>query len=182
MDKGHAQPLVWNENDAMVRHERKASREASIWSMQGLMTFLLEGNVSAGRFTVIEYRVQQGDEPPPHIHTHEDEFFYVLDGHLVVFVGKEKFFLGPGGHAFLPKGKPHAFCIASPTARLLVMVAPAGLEGFFRALGEPATTLDIPPKGAMAPQAEVTGLAEIYGLGFLSADEITEKLPSFLAR
>ncbi len=159
----------------------RTSCGASIWSTQNLMTCLLEGRDSAGRFAV-EHRLRQGSEPPPHVHTHENEFLYVLEGHLVVFVDERRLFVGPGGCVFLPRGKPHAFRITSPTARLLAIIAPAGLEGFFRALGEPAATPDFPVEEPMASEADVAEFAEIYGLKFLSEAEIAERLPAMRGR
>jgi quercetin dioxygenase-like cupin family protein len=146
------------------------------------MNVLLEGRDSAGQFSVIEYHARQGSEPPPHLHTHENEFFYVLEGRLVFFLDRESIPAGPGDCVFLSKGKPHAFRIESPIARALVVIEPAGLEGFFRSLGEPAGPADLPAEEATVSEADVAGFAEIYGLKFLSEAEIAEQLPLLLAR
>ena len=91
---------------------------------------------TGGAFTVFE-------EPPPildtsrHVHRHEDEFFYVLEGDHVFACGDEEFVLGPGGTVFLPRGVPHAHRRVVPGAgRLLCTTSPAGFEGFFRVLAE----------------------------------------------
>lgn len=164
-----------------IAYKRQTSQEASVWFLGSLMTFLVEGRDSAGRFTVIEYCAGPRTEPPPHIHTCEDEFFYILEGRLDVFVDSDTFSVGPGECVFLPRNRPHAFRIDSPTARVLAVIEPAGLEGFFRALSEPADTLDSPPQKATVPEpnrAQIVELARKYGLSFLSDDEIVKQLPS----
>ena len=78
------------------------------------------------------------DEPadtPLHVHEREDELFYVLEGEHVFQVGDEEHRVGPGGLVFAPRGIPHAQRRVVPrTGRVLVLTAPAGLEGFFREL------------------------------------------------
>jgi mannose-6-phosphate isomerase-like protein (cupin superfamily) len=109
---------------------------------------LLFGNVSmivrasaestGGAFTVFE-------EVPPltdvarHVHQHEDEMYYVLDGEHEFDCGDRSFRRGPGGIVFLPRGIPHAHRRVVPGAgRLLSMTTPAGLEGLFRLLAQAA--------------------------------------------
>ena len=41
---------------------------------------------------------------------------------------------------FLPKGIPHGYRITSPTADLLMINTPAGIEGMFRATGRDKAT------------------------------------------
>jgi mannose-6-phosphate isomerase-like protein (cupin superfamily) len=94
---------------------------------------------TGGAFTVFE-------EVPPladvarHVHEHEDEMYYVLDGEHEFDCGDRSFRLGPGGIVFLPRGIPHAHRrVVAHTGRLLSMTAPAGLEGFFRLLAQAVT-------------------------------------------
>ncbi|MGY1761983.1 cupin domain-containing protein [Geodermatophilus sp. SYSU D00779] len=93
---------------------------------------------TAGAFTVFE-------EVPPltdvarHVHQHEDEVYYVLDGEHEFDCGDRTFRLGPGDLVFLPRGIPHAHRRVVPRAgRLLNMTTPAGLEGLFRFLARAA--------------------------------------------
>jgi mannose-6-phosphate isomerase-like protein (cupin superfamily) len=90
---------------------------------------------TGGAFTIIE-EVDPLDTPL-HVHKNEDELWYVLEGEHVVQVGDEEFRIGPGEIAFAPRGVPHAQRRAVPrTGRFLVLVSPAGFEGFFRELAE----------------------------------------------
>ena|ERR671924_288587 len=48
--------------------------------------------------------------------------------------------LGPGGYAHVPRGTVHSFRNTAETpSRILVGFTPAGIEGFFRESGRPAT-------------------------------------------
>ena len=51
--------------------------------------------------------------PPLHVHHETDEFFYVIDGHLLVQAGQERHDLGPGCFAWLPRQIPHTYANVS---------------------------------------------------------------------
>ncbi|MBV8103653.1 MAG: cupin domain-containing protein, partial [Hyphomicrobiales bacterium] len=42
------------------------------------------------RFAMMEYRAKPGNEPPPHVHEWEDEFYHVLDGSAEFHCGAER--------------------------------------------------------------------------------------------
>lgn len=44
------------------------------------VTVLLSGEQTGGAFTKVQVVSPPGGEPPPHCHTHEDEWFLVLEG------------------------------------------------------------------------------------------------------
>jgi quercetin dioxygenase-like cupin family protein len=83
--------------------------------------------------TVWEGRVPPGTVGAgPHYHRGRDEFFYVLEGELVLRVGNERHTAGAGTFAFIPRETIHGFHNASSeSATLLVMHHPAGFERFF---------------------------------------------------
>jgi mannose-6-phosphate isomerase-like protein (cupin superfamily) len=61
-----------------------------------------------------------------HKHDHEDEFFLVLDGELVIEVeGRDAVTLGPQQGFTMPKGITHK--TSAPTRTVVVMVEPAGV-------------------------------------------------------
>jgi quercetin dioxygenase-like cupin family protein len=76
------------------------------------------------------------EAPPPHVHHGEDETFYVLDGVLRFVIGTEEFEAEPGALVHAPRGVPHRFTVATPTARILALVTPGGLEHFFATLAD----------------------------------------------
>src|SRR5438552_1750949 len=86
---------------------------------------------TGGNLSVIESRTRGG--APWHVHTREDEYFYVVEGTIVVHLGKETYEAGPGSFVFLPRGVPHAWDVGGDGfATLLMMTAPAMLEEFLR--------------------------------------------------
>ena len=88
---------------------------------------------TAGAFTLLEEH--EPVDTPLHVHDNEHELFFVLEGEHVFTVGDNDFRVGPGGLVFAPRGVPHAQRRVVPrTGRILVLTAPAGLEGFFREL------------------------------------------------
>ena len=101
-------------------------------------TVLVAGDLTDGRFAVIEARERRGDGPPRHVHSREDEFIYVLEGEVTFEREGERYTASPGMWLFLPRGSQHRFSVESSEARLLVMLAPAGIEGWLRNLRLPA--------------------------------------------
>ena len=73
------------------------------------MTLKATGESTGGSLVLLENLTAPGGGPPPHIHTREDEFFYVLDGTFEIRIGDELHALGPGGFAFVPRGTVHNF-------------------------------------------------------------------------
>ena len=91
------------------------------------------GETTGGAFSVIE-EVDALDTPL-HVHEHEDELFYVLDGEHEFRVGDEVVRAGPGAVVYGPRGVPHAHRRIVPRrGSFLAMFSPPGLEGFFRDL------------------------------------------------
>jgi quercetin dioxygenase-like cupin family protein len=82
--------------------------------------------------TVWEGRVPPGTVGAgPHYHRGRDEFFYVLEGELMLRIGNETHTAGAGTFAFIPRETIHGFHNAScESATLLVMHHPAGFERF----------------------------------------------------
>lgn len=83
---------------------------------------------TGGAFTLIESRTDGG--APLHVHTREDEYFYVLDGVISVQIGEKTFEAGARSFVFLPRNIPHAWDVVGDEATLLLMTIPAGLETF----------------------------------------------------
>ena len=86
---------------------------------------------TGGVLTLIESETTGG--APMHVHTREDECFYVLAGTITVQCGEETFEAGPGSFVFLPRGVPHSWdVLGGEVARVLIITAPAMLEEFLR--------------------------------------------------
>ncbi len=113
----------------------------------------LSAEQTGGAFTLFEEH--DPVDTPAHVHEREDELFYVLAGEHVITVGGEEHHVGPGDLVFAPRGVPHAQRRVVPReGRLLILTAPAGLEGFFRALA------DADANGRLGPEAYAQASAE----------------------
>ena len=101
------------------------------------------GDTTNGCVAVIECVDPPGGGSPLHRHTREDEWFYVLEGELTVWVDGETITAPQGAVAFAPNEVPHTFvvCSAEP-ARYLLVVQPAGFEDFVRAASQPGVEMD----------------------------------------
>ena len=107
---------------------------------------------TGGGFTLIESTTKGG--APWHVHSREDEYFYVLEGKIVVWCGHEEFHAGPGAFVFLPRGVPHAWDVESEgKAKLLMMTVPGMLEEFLKEFHA-------------APPAHRDAVSTKYGLKF----------------
>ena len=111
-------------------------------------------NSTNGNLTVIESHTKGG--APWHVHSREDEYFYVLEGTIIVRSGEEVFSAGPRSFVFLPRGVPHAWDVTGDgVATLLMMTVPAMLEEFLKEF-HAATTSE-----------ERDTVASRYGIQFL---------------
>ena len=141
-----------------------AKDEGEAFFLLGMLETVKIGRADTdGRYGMLEIVVRPGDGSPWHVHPEEDEWLYVLDGHITFYVGETRMDLGAGGFAFGPKGVPHTFIGAGDRpARALVGFAPMQFEGFLREVGEPTTERVLPPPHpADAPPPDFAKLAAI---------------------
>jgi mannose-6-phosphate isomerase-like protein (cupin superfamily) len=111
-----------------------------IWIVGDTMTLKATEDTTGGGLVLLENLTAPGGGPPPHIHTREDEFWYVIDGTFEIRIGNEVHALGPGGFAYAPRGTVHNFRNTADTpSRILVGFTPGGMGAFFREAGQPAT-------------------------------------------
>jgi len=111
--------------------------------------FLATGDDTNGKYAMWEAIVPPGGGPPPHVHSREEEGFYILEGEITFTVNGEKIVATAGMFANVPVGTPHSFKNESDRpAKMLISVAPAGLENMFMEVGVPLTegaTTALPP-------------------------------------
>jgi quercetin dioxygenase-like cupin family protein len=158
-----------NSSESVGFNRGRRSLDRSVWYNGWLMTFLATGEETQGQFALIEAVGRRGNVPPPHIHHREDEIFYVLEGEIVVTVEDRTINVTPGNLIFLPRDVRHSFTIESEQVRMLQLLTPAGLEGWFKEFSVPATAMTLPL--ADEPQyRDVQSMLEAaprYGLEFV---------------
>jgi quercetin dioxygenase-like cupin family protein len=131
---------------------KQAGEGRTIAVVGDVYRFLATGEDTSGRYALFEALVSPGGGPPPHVHSREEEGFYVLEGEISFFVGDKRLVANAGMFANMPVGTPHSFKNESgKPARMLISVAPAGLERMFFEVGVPvpsgATTAAPPTMG-----------------------------------
>lgn len=137
----------------------------ALWFLGILATVKSSAETTGGAVAVIEHQAPRGSGSPLHVHSHEDEWFYVLEGELTFWVGGEVSVAPAGTFVFGPKGIPHTFIVSSEESRFLLVAEPAGFERFMRAVGEPAARLEIPPPATEPPDVPaLTAAAAEYGI------------------
>src|SRR6516162_6952174 len=113
--------------------------------------FLATGEDTNGKYTLWEALVPPGGGPPPHVHSQEEEGFYVLEGDITFTIGDQRHIASAGMFANMPVGTLHSFRNeGGKPAKMLISIAPAGLEKMFFEVGVPvplgATTAAPPTK------------------------------------
>ena len=102
--------------------------------------FLATGKETDGLYTQIDAVVYPGGGPPPHIHRREVEAFYILEGEITFLIDGEQLVATAGMFANVPIGVVHTFRNNTDRpARMIVTIAPAGLEELFLACGKPVS-------------------------------------------
>jgi len=145
---------------------RKPTEGRTVAVVGDVYRFLATGEDTNGKYAMWEAIVPPGGGPPPHVHSREEEAFFILEGDITFTIGGKRRVASTGMFANMPVGIPHSFKNESgQPARMLISVAPAGLEQMFFEFGVPvaqgATTAPPPTK------AEIEKLLEIaprYGI------------------
>jgi quercetin dioxygenase-like cupin family protein len=134
-----------------------------------LYRFLVTGAETGGAYFAMEALVAPGGGPPPHIHTREDETFYILDGSIEFRLGDETVTAGPGDYVSVPRGVVHNFRNPSnQVSRLILTFTPAGMEHFFLETLERAESMDVPiPDNLDEVAARYVEAAPRHGMEFV---------------
>jgi len=110
---------------------------------------LATGDDTNGKYAMWEAIVPPGGGPPIHVHSREEEGFFILDGEITFHIGDKRIVATVGMFANMPVGTPHSFKNESGRpAKILITVAPAGLEKMFFEVGVPlaeGATTALPP-------------------------------------
>ena len=139
----------------------------SYWYIGHLMSILISSKDTNGSFSLIHGYEIKGLEPPPHIHTKEDESFYIIDGEINYIVDEEVFKAKRGDWIFLPRNIQHSFQVQTDQAEVIIQLSPGGFEEYFKEMSEPAKALVIPPRPQGPPDVKrIIATASKYGVKF----------------
>ena len=145
-----------------------ANAGEAYWFFGTLVTIKAGSEETSGGAVITENLAPRGAGSPLHVHHREDEWFYVLEGELTLWVGGEIVVAGAGGFVYGPRDIPHTFTVSSEQARFLLVTHPGAFDGFVRALGQPAERLEIPDgPGAPPDMGLLAATAAEYGLEIL---------------
>jgi quercetin dioxygenase-like cupin family protein len=97
--------------------------------------------------------------PPLHVHTREDELFYILEGELVFELDGERHTVRAGDTVYLRRGVVHAYQnFTTSDARLLIATTPGVFSGFFVELSA------VTPLGGLPPLDKLDAISTKYGM------------------
>ena len=121
----------------MTSMARSPQEGQSVW-LGGLAVAIRISSHQTGRaFSLVECTLEPGRLVPPHVHTREDEYTYVLEGEIGIRIGDQIVQATAGCTVVKPRGIPHTFWNAGPQkARTLDPIAPGGFETYFLELAE----------------------------------------------
>ncbi len=162
---------MWESDQRRVTHVPPGEGRA-VWVVGDTYTFKATGEQTDGSFMLFEASIPPGSGPPPHLHLREHEAYYVLEGEIEVLDGDRSFVAGAGSFVHVPKGAVHRFeNVGQTDARMLVLAAPAGLEGFLLEVGQPAVEGGTAPPLGEEEMERTVRAAPKYGLELLPPPE-----------
>jgi quercetin dioxygenase-like cupin family protein len=95
-------------------------------------TFKVLSEQTGGAYAILEQKIPAGHGPPLHVHRHETEIFYVLEGQFEITVGDQKVIAPAGAMVVGPRDIRHTFRNIGPKeGRLLLTVIPGRFANYF---------------------------------------------------
>lgn len=158
--------------DALMNEAPSAPARRTLAICGGRYTFVATADQTGGAYSLIECHLPARDPGPPlHIHTREDEAFYVLAGEVTLTLAGRDHCVAAGGYIFAPRNVPHRFRNdGAIPARMLVVATPGGIERFFEEIGAPWTDPDhLPPPPTAADVERILSRAPHHGIEILPA-------------
>lgn len=140
----------------------RTAEEGTKWDVLGSkITGKVLSEDTGGEYAVIITETPPNGGPPKHIHTHEDELFYVLQGRYEFIYGDSIIKAKQGDMIHLPKGKPHSFKnIDTIMGITMNTITPGGFEMFFADISSLS-------KQGLLGRKQIDSLANVYGFRFI---------------
>jgi quercetin dioxygenase-like cupin family protein len=149
---------------------KQPGQGSSYWVLGDLYTFKSVGEETGKAYALVEIIMQPQSGTPPHIHSQEDEAFYIQEGELEFQLDERMRVVTSGTFLHSPKGQLHRFTnIGKKPAKLLCWATPAGLEKFWAEIGVPvAAPSASPPAVSPADMEKILATAPKYGLEIIN--------------
>jgi len=88
---------------------RKPGESRTVAVVGDVYRFLATGEDTNRKYALWEAIVPPGGGPPPHVHSREEERFYILEGEITLQVGEDRLVASAGMFANMPVGTLHSF-------------------------------------------------------------------------
>jgi quercetin dioxygenase-like cupin family protein len=124
------------------------------WWGDGLAVIKATAAQTGGLMTIVEITEPAGAEAPLHVHHHEDEGIWILEGSATFEVDGARIEARAGDYVFSPRNVPHRYTVGEQGCRMLFMVTPGGFENLVIAMSEPAPYRTLPPPGGDGPDID----------------------------
>jgi mannose-6-phosphate isomerase-like protein (cupin superfamily) len=151
----------------------------SVWWMgDDLITFPAVSEDTGGEHAFWLDYPPVGAGPPRHVHSREEEGFFVIRGELDVKVGRLAARAGGGTFLAAPRGVPHEWRnVGQDSAEVITFATPGGNEGFFLELGAPGA--GPPGERRTLPVQEINARTLRYGVTYMEGglDPLEGALP-----
>jgi quercetin dioxygenase-like cupin family protein len=158
-----------------VRNKNEGMRVASAGNIYRIIA---TGDETNQRYTLLETVVDPGLGAPFHVHSREEEAFFVLDGEMVFFTDTETIRAPSGTFVHCPVGTVRGFRNETNSrARMLILLSPPGLEQMFIEDGIVLKDLSDAPPSADIDGARSMACPEISGR--YGIENLPKPLPVF---
>jgi mannose-6-phosphate isomerase-like protein (cupin superfamily) len=145
---------------------KQAGEGSSTWVLGDFYTFKAKSEDTDKAYALIEIVMQPNSAVPPHIHSRENESFYIQEGEMEFHLGEQIIIATPGTFVHSPKGQHHSFRnIGAQPAKFLCWLTPGGLEKFFIEVGTTVSEQNLTSPGVSSADIEkLLATAPKYGL------------------
>jgi quercetin dioxygenase-like cupin family protein len=121
-----------SESETAIPIIRQPGEGKRVGVLRNQSTFKVLSDQTGGAYAILEQKIPAGHGPPLHVHRHESEIFYILDGQFEFRVGDQKILAGAGALLVAPRDIPHTFRNVGPSeGKLLLTIIPGRFANYF---------------------------------------------------
>jgi quercetin dioxygenase-like cupin family protein len=144
-------------------HVSSTAGEARWW-FDSLAIIKASSESTGGQMSILEITEPPNSVAPLHVHHHEDEAFWILDGDVTFEVGGNRIEAHTGDYVFGPRDIPHRYFVGPNGCRMLFVMTPGGFDQMVTEMSAPATNRALPPPSNQEPDwAHIAAVARKYG-------------------